>query len=62
MPKICDDIVHIVVKVEILLRAGRAEEAAQVVQNAIARLGEEPELCFCAANTTASNKVIAKCD
>ena len=44
----------IVIEVDLLLKLGREEAARSTVENAIARLGEVPEVCLCAANVAAS--------
>ena len=37
-----------------LLKLGRVDSARSTVEHAIKRLGEVPELCFCAANVAAA--------
>lgn len=45
-PRVLGDKRQIVVEIEILLELGRVEAAASVLDRAIMRLGEVPDLCF----------------
>ena len=53
-PHVLGDRRHIVLEVDALLKLGHVDSARSTVEHAIKRLGEVPELCFCAANVAAA--------
>ena len=53
-PHVLWDPRYIVLEVDALLKLGHVDSARSTVEHAIKRLGEVPELCFCAANVAAT--------